>query len=193
MRKTLRLPIRLSYGATGGAQFSTEVVTTSSGFEQRNINWDMPKARYNLSTALENKDDIESLINFFNVHRGRALSFRFKDFCDFAVKGQTLGFGDGKNSTFALVKTYVSEDLSLERKITKPVEGTLKVYVNDRVAKFTCNYETGEVTLDEIPNSGDKITSDFEFDVHVRFDTDHIEISPEPLHNYKDISLVEVV
>ena len=193
MRKTLRLPIRLSYGATGGAQFSTEVVTTPSGFEQRNINWDMPKARYNLSTALESKEDIESLINFFNIHRGRALSFRFKDFCDYKVKDQTLGFGDGKNCSFYLVKSYSAEELSLERKITKPVEGLLKVYVKDRAVKFSCNYETGEIILDEIPNSGERVSADFEFDVHVRFDIDHIEISPEPLHNYKDISLVEVV
>ncbi len=35
----IRFPENISYGSTGGPEFSTDVVTTHNGCEQRNINW----------------------------------------------------------------------------------------------------------------------------------------------------------
>lgn len=189
---TVRLPEKLSYGAVGGAQFSTDVVACASGFEQRNSNWRFPRAKYSLSESLETREDVEQLINFFNVHRGRALSFRFKDFCDYKVIEQKLGAGNGKQAQFQLIKTYAVGEMSMDRKITKPVQDSLKVYVDDKAVAFTCDCETGVVTLNEIPNINAVITADFEFDVQVRFDVDHIEISPDPMHCYRDVTLVEV-
>lgn len=193
MKQTLRLPEKLSYGAVGGSQFSTDIITSSSGFEQRIINWSYPRAKYNLLQALETKEDIDELIKFFNIHKGRGHSFRFKDFCDFSVTKQKIGVGDGKTSSYQLIKTYSLDQLSVDRKINKPVFNSLNIFLNNKKTDFECDYEKGLITLKEVPELGEIITASFEFDVEVRFDMDHLEVSPDPLHNYKDISLIEVI
>ncbi|MFN9789781.1 MAG: DUF2460 domain-containing protein, partial [Holosporales bacterium] len=42
-------PVDISYGSAGGPQFSTDVVETISGFEQRNVNWSQARLRYNVA------------------------------------------------------------------------------------------------------------------------------------------------
>lgn len=92
--------------------------------------------------------------------------------------GQTLGTGNGSLTTFQLSKTYNSGAYSYSREIKKPVSGTLKIYLNSvlQSAGFSVDHTTGMVTFTTAPNAGVLVSSDFEFDVPVRFDTDTLTI-----------------
>ena len=44
-------PARIAYGARGGPEFKTRVVTLASGFEQRNIDWERARGRWTIDTG----------------------------------------------------------------------------------------------------------------------------------------------
>lgn len=94
------------------------------------------------------------------------------------------------------MKTYVSHTITESRRITKPVSGSVKIYVNAvlQTSGVSVNYTTGLVTFVSAPASGAAITADFEFDVPVRFDTDRLSATLDAYgtHSWQDISLIEV-
>jgi uncharacterized protein (TIGR02217 family) len=53
---------------------------------------------------------------------------------------------------------------------------------------------TGLATFGTAPALGVEVTADFEFDVPVRFDTDHMAVTIETyqLHNWQQIPIVEL-
>ena len=65
--------------------------------------------------------------------------------------------------------------------MTKPVGGTVKVYLDsvEQVAGWSVDTTTGLITFGAAPAAGVEVTSDFEFDVPVRFDTDHMAVTIE--------------
>ncbi|WP_406721716.1 DUF2460 domain-containing protein [Wolbachia endosymbiont (group B) of Euphydryas aurinia] len=81
----IRFPENISYGSTGGPEFSTDVVTTHNGCEQRNINWSRARARYNIAYGVRSNEQLTELITFFQARKGKAIGFRFKDWSDFTV------------------------------------------------------------------------------------------------------------
>ena len=83
--ETPRFPENVSYGASGGPAFKTDVVIVNSGFEQRNQVWAKARASYDVSHAAREKTLMETLVAFFRSVRGRAIGFRFKDWQDFLV------------------------------------------------------------------------------------------------------------
>lgn len=76
----IRFPENISYGSTGGPEFSTDVVTTHNGCEQRNINWSRARARYNIAYGVRSSEQLTELITFFHARKGKAIGFRFNDF-----------------------------------------------------------------------------------------------------------------
>lgn len=68
-----QFPADISYGATGGPTYSTDVVTMFSGHEQRNSNWSKPKAKYNIATGVKTEAQWRALISFFRVCKGKAI------------------------------------------------------------------------------------------------------------------------
>jgi uncharacterized protein (TIGR02217 family) len=56
------------------------------------------------------------------------------------------------------------------------------------------NVTTGLITFTTAPAIGVQITADFEFDVPVRFDTDHMAVTIETfrLHRWQQIPIVEL-
>jgi len=135
-------------------------------------------------------DDVETLIAFFEARRGQMFGFRWKDWSDFKsgkasgeidFRDQIIGVGDGETKTFALVKTYRSGTFTYARPIAKPVEGSVRIGVEQDELFEAVGYEvspdTGLVTLAEAPVEGQEVTAGFEFDVPVRFDTDRIQTS----------------
>ena len=93
-----------------------------------------------------------------------------------SAEDQQIGFGDGEQTVFDLIKTY-GETV---RRIYKPVAGSLRVAVNGvEVADFVANMAEGQVRFTQAPEAGAVITAGFLFDVPVRFDTDHLEASLE--------------
>lgn len=192
----VRLPVDISYGSSGGPEYSTDITITHGGFEQRNINWEEARARYNVAHGVKTRAQLEELIAFFRARKGRAYGFRFKDWTDYQGISEVVGVGDGVTTAFQLIKLYLSADTMEERIITKPVAGTVMIY-KDMVRQttgFEVDNATGVVMFTAPPASGVVIAADFEFDVPVRFDTDRLSASIDSYgsHSWLDIPLVEV-
>lgn len=181
----VRLPARLAFGSTGGVERRTEIATLGSGFERRSTPWADGRRRYLIGAGLRSLDDMAALTAFFEARRGRLYGFRFRDFADFkscapgdtvAAKDQVIGTGDGVRRSFGLCKAYGDH----ERRITKPVEGSVRVAVTGvETSGFAVDTATGEVTLTAAPAAGAAVTAGFVFDTPVRFDADRIEVTLE--------------
>lgn len=192
----VQFPTDISYGAKGGPGFSTDVVETFSGREQRNINWSQARARYNVASGVKSESQWAALISFFRARRGKAIGFRYKDWSDYKGSNEAIGAGDDSTTDFQLVKIYSSGSAAVSRTITKPVSGTVKIYVDSILQNsgVSVDTETGIVTFDSAPAADESITADFEFDVPVRFDTDNLELSVDAYDagRWDAIPLVEV-
>lgn len=198
----LRFPTTISYGSSGGPEYSTDIVEVSSGNEQRNSNWQYPKFSTDVAHAARTKKQNNELINFFHLARGRANTFRFKDAADFeaditqGILGLT-GLGDG-GTVYQMYKKYSSGSNSQLRKITRPVASTVKVYKNGSELTITSDYtiaaETGVITLASSASGSDTLTWTGEFDIHCRFDIDKMvgeHIAPN-IFGWNSIPIIEV-
>ncbi|WP_342270470.1 DUF2460 domain-containing protein [Rickettsia endosymbiont of Orchestes rusci] len=193
----IQFPPEISYGSKGGAMFSTDIVTTFSGHEQRNINWQEERARYDISSGIKTEEQWQQLIAFFRSRRGRAIGFRYKDWSDYKAAHQIMGKGNGEQKEFQLVKHYISGDFSYTRIINKPVNNNFcKIYIDAMPLEngFSIDFTTGIVTFNLAPRNDEEITADFEFDVPVRFDTDQLDLSIDSfaVGSWGNIPLVEV-
>jgi uncharacterized protein (TIGR02217 family) len=187
----VRLPARLAFGSTGGVERRTEIVTLGSGYERRSTPWAQGRRRYLIGANLRSLDDMAALTGFFEARRGRLYGFRFRDFADFkscapgavvSAGDQVLGNGDGALTRFDLVKRYGDGADALERRVRKPVAGTVRVAVAGvelDAGGFAVDAATGEVALAVAPPVGAALTAGFDFDVPVRFDADRIEVTLE--------------
>ncbi|GAB1363702.1 DUF2460 domain-containing protein [Rhodobacter sp.] len=186
----IRFPAKLSFGSVGGPERRTEVVALQNGHEERNTPWAHSRRRYDAGLGLRSLDDVETLIAFFEARRGRLHGFRWKDWSDHkscpasrmpTALDQIIGTGDGVQRVFQLQKTYRSGQEVYVRPVVKPVAGTVLVAVaqDPKVAglEFEVDPATGLVTFDTPPALGTEISAGFEFDVPLRFDTDHIQTS----------------
>ncbi len=193
----IQFPRDISYGATGGPTYSTDVVTLFSGHEQRNVNWKAARAKYNIASGVKTEAQWQALISFFRARKGKAIGFRFKDWSDYKVIGQQIGIGDGLTTRFRLVKSYTSGSAAVTRVINKPVVGTVIIRRNNNLRgsiDYSIDHTTGIVSFTEPPAAGIIITADFEFDVPVRFDTDELQISMDSFNtgSWNSIPLIEV-
>ncbi len=127
-----RFPDNIAFGAVGGAGFNTDVVVLGSGFEQRNINWDVARARWDVSHGVKRKAEMSTVIAFHRAMKGRAHGFRFKDWSDYQVTiaNGTLEPIEGAVGTYQITKHYVAGILEDVREITKPLTGTFVAYRN---------------------------------------------------------------
>jgi uncharacterized protein (TIGR02217 family) len=192
-----RFPTDIAYGSSGGPEYSTDVIITQGGYEQRNINWAQARARYNVAHGVKSQAQLDALIAFFRARKGRADGFRFKDWTDYTATAQLLGIGNGLNTQFQLRKAYSSGAVTEYRTIHKPVSGTVALYLNNALqapAAYSLNATNGLVTFTNPPANGVSVTADFEFDVPVRFDTDRLSASLENYGSFSwnDIPLIEI-
>ncbi len=186
----VRFPAKLSFGATGGPERRTEIVTLSNGFEERNTPWQHSRRRYDAGVGLRSLSDLETLIAFFEERRGQLHAFRWKDWADFrsglfghpvGCLDQVIGTGDGETRTFQLAKTYGTGPTAYRRPITKPVVDSIVVgRAGEEIAPgagVEVDPATGEIVFDAAPAVGALVTAGFEFDVPARFDMDRIDVS----------------
>lgn len=192
----VRFPTAIAYGASGGPQYRTAVVTTFAGFELRNVDWSHARGRWNVGTGIRRREDVAEVIAFFRARFGRAYGFRFKDWSDYeAAEPQLLGVGDGTTTAFQLVKHYGSEAHAVARRITRPVEGSVVVYRDGlEESAVSVDHATGVVSFGSAPGEGVAVTARFAFDVPVRFDTDTMDVSIETFEmgQWSQIPLVEL-
>lgn len=191
-----RFPTDIAYGSAGGPQYSTDIVIMQSGYEQRNANWSQARAQYNVAHGVKTQAQLDMLVAFFRARKGRADGFRFKDWTDYQVTAQAIGTGNGSTTVFQLVKTYISGGITETRTISKPVSGTINIYLNAVLQNsgYTLDTTTGLVTFSTAPGNGVAITADFQFDVPARFDTDRLSATLDSYgsRSWHDIPIVEV-
>lgn len=186
----VRFPAPISVGSSGGPERRTEIITLSSGHEERNSPWAHSRRRYDAGLGVRSLDELAEVIAFFEARHGQLYGFRWKDWTDFkscspsaqpSAMDQRIGVGDGELKIFRLRKRYASGEQSYERPITKPVESTVRVAVggNELVASadFVVDLQLGAVHFTDAPGAGAEVTAGFEFDIPVRFDADRIHTS----------------
>jgi uncharacterized protein (TIGR02217 family) len=177
-------PIEIGADASVSPGFSTTVVTSASGYETRNVNWQQARLRIDAGPGVRGDTELETLIEFFRARRGPATAFRFRDPYDFSSSGmsgtpgpsdQPLGEGDGAAVRFLLAKAYGDGE---RRRITRPVNGSVRVAVDgaELVTGWTLG-DMGEIVFDDPPDVGAAVTAGFLFDVPVRFAEDRLEIN----------------
>ena len=179
----VRFPVALGREARVEPAFSTAIVTTAGGAEQRNSEWADARLRFDAGPGVRGMAELEQLIAFFRARRGAAVAFRFEDPFDNSSSGmigepeptdQPLGVGDGARTDFALAKHYGDQ----VRRITRPVAGSVRVAVDgvERLGGWTFG-PMGVVSFETPPGAGEAVTAGFRFDVPVRFAEDRLEFS----------------
>jgi uncharacterized protein (TIGR02217 family) len=170
----VRFPIALGREASVEPAFSTDVVTTASGAEQRNSNWADARLRFDAGPGVRGEAELMVLLDFFRARRGAAIGFRFEDPFDHEAEQQLLGVGDGLRTEFRLVKHYSGQT----RRITRPVPGSVRLYVGgiERASGWTLG-ELGRVLFEDAPATGSEVRASFAFDVPVRFAEDRLSLN----------------
>lgn len=205
----VRFPTDINYGSEGGPRFNTTVLTLSSGHEKRNINWADVRAEYNVGYGVKTQAQIDTIRDFFYARQGMARGFRFRDWSDYILTRQAIGQNDGSTSTFQIYKRYTSNAINYDRDLTKIVSDgdvvstTLGVWVNNAAitegggaGEFSINRNTGIITLGSTlaAASGQDVEVQCEFDVPVRFNTDHFSIAIDNFssQSWNGIPIVEI-
>ncbi len=135
-----RFPDKINFGFTGGPKFFTDIAAGTSGFEQRQVNWEQARHAYNASHEVKTQAELDVLRAFFLAVRGQATAFKFLDWADYStdmavqigtdpdlalpvagtmtpqdmvntVNG-AVGQGDGTTLTYQCAKTYSPEPLA---------------------------------------------------------------------------------
>lgn len=175
----VRLPLDIEQGAQIGPTFQTTIIQLTSGREQRNADWSQELLKADIGYGLMNDisgdpldaEDRESsfreILAFFRARRGQWRAFRFRDWSDYQAEFEPLGVGDGTRTEFQLVKSYDT----YVRRITRPVSGTIEVFVDGVSAPFTVGAK-GLVVMNAAPADMAIVTATYEFDVPMRFQSD---------------------
>jgi len=188
----IQFPRDIALGSTGGPERRTEIVTLGSGREERNTRWAHSRRRYNAGYGVKTLDQIHQVIRFFEERRGRLHGFRWRDPVDYKsgppssspdAADQVIGIGDGLTDLFLLSKDYSTGINPYQRRIDKPVEGSVSVAVEGVLQSVGSDISIDEIngvilfSSGSIPIPGALITAGFLFDVPVRFDSDYLEIN----------------
>ncbi len=208
-----RLPLALSQNAIVSPEFSTHIVTSTSGHEFRNSNWADARMRYDVGPALRSEEDAAVLINFFRARRGSAVGFRFKDPYDncssdsaeISPLDQQIGIGDGLQTRFALVKNYGIKNYGVKnygdeidepqrRVITRPITETVIIAIDGEVVNGWSLGDDAMIIFENAPAENTIITAGFHFDVPVRFANDTLDLvgATYGAFDSNSIALIEV-
>lgn len=179
-------PLPLGRDTEITTEFSTQIMTTAAGFEQRNSLWSDARLRFDVGPGIRSEAELAVLVAFFRARRGAARGFRLTDPTDFSSNAMTapptpldqpIGTGDGATARFPLVKTYGSGADAQIRRITRPRNDTVRVSVGGVEARSFRVEEGGIVVLAAEPAVGEQVRAGFLFDVPVRFAEDRLDIS----------------
>lgn len=185
-----RFPDEITFHASVGPQFRTEVATGLTGYQQTNATMPDPLHVFDITQAMREIDISNTpgygyrvVRDFFNVVKGKAIGFRARNWWDYKDDGLGIlgtGVGNGTTTVFQIAKRYVAGALSTDKAIRKPVSGTLVVKVNGvTVSNYTTDFTTGLVTFAAAPANGAVLTCAYEYDLPVRFDRDLIRVHPD--------------
>jgi uncharacterized protein (TIGR02217 family) len=172
----VNLPGKIEFGALGGPQFKTEVVMLGSGHEQRNAEWSRVRHAWDVAPGIQSTQDLDNVIAFWYARQGRLRGFRFRDRTDSAVNGQVLiAAASGGETSVQLFRSYSSGPITYDRPVFKPVLGSLTLYVDGSPVSASLDSANGIVTFAALA-PGVQLSADFQYDIPVRFDSDHLRI-----------------
>jgi len=187
--ETPRFPDNIAQGSSGGPEYKTRITSYGAGYENRDILWDYPRHKFDISYGIRKIEDLYVVIEYFHIAKGRGHAFRYKDFMDFkscAIEDTPAStdqatdpaVGDTVEVDFQLIKTYTKGALSGTRDITKPVLGSVTVSLDDVLqgSGWTVDTTTGIVTFSSAPGTDVEVKAGYQFDVPVRFDIDELNI-----------------
>ena len=195
-------PDYYSYQSQSGDSWSTQIVETASGTEIRNSLYANPRRVYDITLDNTHTKDMAEVRSFFNAMRGRAFSFRFRDWADYRWRedGSTdpivIAAYTGPGN-YQLTKTYSTGAFSYIRNINLPrvqavypEPGVLwdanhpaqnfELYLDSTLLTLNTDYTisntTGIINIPGAIGSGTNLLAKYEYDVPVRFDTDSMEV-----------------
>jgi uncharacterized protein (TIGR02217 family) len=121
---TLIFPQTISFGATGGPSWLTEITGTGAGLESRNQPNSQQVCKFDVGHAARRQELFTDVAKFYWVARGRLNGFRFKDWTDYnASDNHGVGiFYQLTTTTFQAYKRYTFGSTTYDRKITKLIE-----------------------------------------------------------------------
>lgn len=144
-------PSRIARGAEAIVRSRTSVHSAGGGQEHRAKRWSFPLREFDASRGIRNNADLELVRAFHVVMGGRHAGFRFRDFSDCTLVSQPLDTSAG-GTGFQLRKGYTAGDVTRWRAITKPVAGTLLLYLN---GDYVAVINTGQTIADWVPVFGE--------------------------------------
>lgn len=163
--ETPRFPVEVSMGASGGPEYRTDIVQLNSGWEQRNVNWEQSRNRYQIEFPLitANKD---ALLTWFRAVKARGHGFRIRDWLDYTTTSSLvsvsgtgmmgrLGTTAGGNGlpAYQLTKYYsITSSLEEYRTIRKPslvsvYRGGVLQTAGGGAGNYAVDLTTGTVTF----------------------------------------------
>jgi len=190
----VQFPTSVSYNASGGSGWNTTVTPVTSGASQSNQVWANPLGHWDVGFAARTRTEIASVIALHMITQGKTHGFRFKDWADYKHSDNN---GSGvvaliSGSTYQMSKRYTYSGQTRDRKIQKPVNGTIAIQGG---GSYTIDYATGIITK----VSGAAPTGwTGEFDCPARFDTDLPDVAAlsrsggDLVLGWPSISIVEI-
>jgi uncharacterized protein (TIGR02217 family) len=170
----VEFPLMVERG-TSSLEFSTTIIPTGSGAEQRIGNWLDARVVFNAGLGVRSRQDIITLVKFFRARKGRLRGFLVKDLLDHSATGDALGIGNGTNKVFQLQRVYSDAVITTAygatgntdvRPIYKPIVGTVSIYKGVTLqtqggygAYATATVVGGVVTAITLTNGGTGYTS----------------------------------
>ena len=179
-------PLALGREAESTSRFSTQIFRSVTGHETRNSQWADASLSFDVGPGVRSEADCAELVRFFRARRGPARGFRLRDPLDHSSADdngaphhgdQLLGQGDGVRSEFALIKHYGDPPDSQQRRITRPVAGSLSVSVGGAPVGGWTLQPGGIIRFGDAPAAGAEVRAGFLFDVPVRFFSDDLTVS----------------
>ena len=210
-------PTDISYGARGGPGFSTAIIVTDAGVEERVGRWSRPRRKWDVAYGIKTQEQVQAVRDFYVARYGPLHSFRFRAPTDFSTgaavtdesyptsDGHTnadvlIGTGDGATTDFQLRKGYSSGLSTVYVDLKLIVTGSVKVSIDavDQPSGWTVNETTGVLTFGTAPNVGEVIRAGCEFDIECRFGEeldDHLPLTSDSFStgSITSIPVVEVI
>lgn len=193
----IEFPRDIAQGCQAILERRDEVVTLASGHEETNQRWTHARRSWAAGLGIRSKRDLAKVVAIFEEVRGRANSFRFRDWLDWQSGGGTgphdsdnpvggtdqplgaplpgsseyqVATGDGVTTAFQVVKRYGLVNPYL-RPIALPHAASLRVAIDgaEVASGWSVSAQGGVITFNSAPPPGSALTAGFTFDVPVRF------------------------
>lgn len=170
-----RLSLEIEVGARAFPIFATEIINLDGGGEVRNRRWRYPKHRFEFDLEPTERDNAryQEFRALFYAAGGAHESWLFTHWADNEAQDQQVLAITGSTTQFQLAKNYTIAGITQVRKITRPVDGSVQVYVAGSPVAPAIDYDTGLITFGGAP--AEVPTADFQFEIPVRFMDDECE------------------